>query len=82
MAGKVAKTWPRGAAMTDRQYTILADVAQGLPIKAIARRLGISRHTVHATLQRLKRQTQTQSLAHLVWTVAPELRVWMRGREG
>lgn len=52
--------------LTPRQTEVLAMIAEGLQCAEIAGRLGISRRTVEATTNHLKRRIGANSLAHAV----------------
>ena len=63
--GPESRTLP-GATLTPRQREVLQLVAEGLPTKAIARRLSISDKTVDAHRSQLMERLGIHDLAHLV----------------
>ena len=52
--------------LSTRELEVLAQAADGLPAKAVARRLGITERTVHAHLRNVYRKLGATSLASAI----------------
>lgn len=59
-------TWPAARGLPPRLAETLAALFEGLPEKEIARRMGLSPHTVHDYVKTLYRRFRVQSRAELV----------------
>ncbi|MFA6317704.1 MAG: response regulator transcription factor [Elusimicrobiota bacterium] len=58
-------TYPGGSSLTSREREVLALVAEGMPNKQIARKLGISVRTAEAHRERLSRKLAIRTVAGL-----------------
>ncbi|AZM52959.1 LuxR family transcriptional regulator [Streptomyces sp. WAC 01529] len=62
-----ATSRPQSApALSHRERQVLAHIAEGLSHKQVARRLGISVHTVSTYLRRIRTKRTAPTVAHLV----------------
>ncbi|MFD9907833.1 response regulator transcription factor [Streptomyces sp. NPDC059063] len=59
-------------ALSPRERQVLAHIAAGLSHKQIARRLGISVHTVGTYLRRIRGKRTAPTVAHLIHLSATE----------
>ncbi|MFI7315441.1 response regulator transcription factor [Streptomyces venezuelae] len=57
---------PNPPALSHRERQVLAHIAAGLSHKQIARRLGISVHTVSTYLRRIRSKRAAPTVAHLI----------------
>ncbi|MGV9880008.1 response regulator transcription factor [Streptomyces sp. NPDC003006] len=53
-------------ALSHRERQVLAHIAEGLSHKQVARRLGISVHTVSTYLRRIRTKRTAPTVAHLI----------------
>ncbi|WPO74133.1 MULTISPECIES: helix-turn-helix transcriptional regulator [unclassified Streptomyces] len=62
-----ATSRPQSApALSQRERQVLAHIAAGLSHKQVARRLGISVHTVSTYLRRIRSKRTAPTVAHLI----------------